>query len=96
MAKRSKSSRTSVKRKKTGPPQKRLAVREDSQGALQALLLKRDRETKAAFDAAHKDGMNALEQHDRPALTDAVDREGRAVAEHAKLVKQRLFKQKRP
>jgi hypothetical protein len=51
-----------------------------------ASLVARMRELKAAFDAAHADGMRALEAHDRAALSRAIEDETRILDEQSTLI----------
>ena len=66
---------------KRGPKEERLVIPEESQEALTRLLKPATQVSslKAAFDSAHKDGMDALKRHDFDALTDAVKRERKVV-----------------
>lgn len=67
------------KPRKRGPKEERLIIRDDPAEALRRLL-KPNKTTslkslKAAFDAAHKDGMDAIQRGDYDAFGNAIDRE---------------------
>jgi hypothetical protein len=59
---------------------------EADEKAYMAGIVARMRELKAAFDAAHADGMRALETHDHVALSRAIDNERRILDEQIALV----------
>ena len=61
-------------------PKERLIIRDDPADAA-ARLLKSNKTTrlKAAFDAAHKDGMDALQRGDYEAFGNAIDRERKII-----------------
>lgn len=60
--------------KKRGPKEDRLVISEDPADA-QGRLLKATRAAKTDFDAAHQDGMAALQDHNIKAVSEAVKRE---------------------
>jgi hypothetical protein len=64
------------KPRKRGPKEERLIIRDDPAETLRRLL-KPNKTTslKAAFDAAHKDGMDAIQRGDYDAFGNAIDRE---------------------
>ena len=57
-----------------------LIIRDDSVDALARLLkLNKTTSLKAAFDAAHKDGMDAIQRGDYDAFGNAIDRERKII-----------------
>ena len=71
------------KPRKRGPKEERLIIRDDPAEALQRLLLKANKITslKAAFDAAHKNGIDALQRGDYDAFGNAIARERKILDE---------------
>jgi len=62
-----------------GPPE-RLIIRDDPVDALgRRLKLNKTTSLKAAFDAAHKDGMDAIQRGDYDAFGNAIDRERKII-----------------
>jgi hypothetical protein len=62
-----------------GPPE-RLIIRDDPVDALGRLLkLNKTTSLKTAFDAAHKDGMDAMQRGDYDAFGNAIDRERKII-----------------
>ena len=63
------------KPRKRGPKEERLITRDDPAETLRRLLKPNKTSLKAAFDAAHKDGMDAIQRGDYDAFGNAIDRE---------------------
>ena len=68
------------KPQKRGPKEERLIIRDDPAEALARLLKpKKTTSLKAAFDAAHKDGIDAIQRGDYDAFGNAIDRERKII-----------------